>query len=231
MMIFKKLVDGLVNTVYPSCCITCEKLLVEQEDLICLDCFIKISSTDFHLFKDNPISRKFYGKVPINHAMSCFPFVKKGRVQAILHHLKYRDEAGLSYMIGLWYGRKLNLGGLNETFDLVLPVPLHPKKFITRGYNQSDGFAKGLAVSLNIEWNPTILIRKKETETQTKKNRIERWLNVKGIFEITEKRLVENKNILLVDDVVTTGATLESCANSLVESKPKSISIATIAYA
>ncbi len=231
MLKMTSLLDNLIDVIYPACCIACDSILVSQEKLICTGCIVELTPTDFHKYENNPVARKFYGKVKIEKAMAYFPFVKKGKVQKILHNLKYRDEESLSEMLGLWYGRYLISENLNTQFDVIIPIPLHPKKLLKRGYNQSDGFAKGLAKSLNTDWKSDIICRNKETSTQTKKTRIQRWYNVKGIFSITNKEYVRDKKILLVDDVVTTGATIESCANILLAENAKSVSIATIAYA
>lgn len=221
----------LLLLVYPPCCIVCRRLLVEQEELVCLHCFTDLLPTDFHLRPENEIAQKFYGKVNIKHAMSCFHFVRRGKTQKILHHLKYKNEEKLSRILGLWYGNHLRKDGLKGKFDVVTPVPLHPKKLLRRGYNQSEGFAAGIASCLDAKSLPHLIERKKMTHTQTRKNRIERWQNVKGVFGISKTEAVAQKDVLLVDDVVTTGATLESCANALHTAGCRSVSVATIAYA
>lgn len=225
------ILNDFLNIIYPSCCISCEKPLVTTEEVICIHCLSELIPTDFHLHQDNIIAKKFYGKVNLKMAVACFPFVKQGKSQKILHNLKYRNEEKLSEIMGLWYGKYIKSGITGAHFDLVVPVPLHPKKLVSRGYNQSEGFAKGLAKIFNTEWNNNTLIRKTETSTQTKKTRLQRWYNVKGIFGVTDVLEVENKDILLVDDVVTTGATLEACAKVLYSANANSVSIATIAYA
>ena len=187
-----------------------------------------MAKTNSHLEEGNFIERKFYGKVEIERAWSFLYFQQQGIAQDIIHHLKYENCPEVGVLIGKRYGLDLKDKIFEYAIDYVIPVPLHYKKHKSRGYNQSEMFAKGLSDSLGI---PLLnaLQREKDTKTQTKKSRIQRWQNVESIFTVKDFS-VTNKNVLLVDDVVTTGSTLESCAETLINNNCK-VFIATLAAA
>ena len=229
MPLFNNLLNDFVSLIYPACCLGCERLLKKNEGKICTKCRLDLPKSFYHLNPNNTVAKRFWGKVNLKYAMAYFIYSKKSIVQNLLHNLKYHDHSELGEILGKWYGSDLLETGFDMYFDLIVPVPLHLKRQKERGYNQSDGFAKGLSEILNIEWKPEVLQRVKANTTQTKKSRFERWKNVNEIFNVKYEHQVLNKNILLVDDVITTGATLEACAKKIIESKCKSVSIATIA--
>ena len=179
---------------------------------------------------ENPVSRIFWGRVNIKAATSFLFFSKMGRVQSLIHQLKYKRQKEVGLLIGKLFGDDLLNSPYYTDIDFIIPVPLHPKKLKTRGYNQSLMIANGLQESMGIEVF-TGLQRKAHSSTQTRKSRYERWENVKDIFEIKEHKRLESKSVLLVDDVLTTGATLEACAQVLLDISGLQISIATLAYA
>ncbi|MDW7695341.1 ComF family protein [Flammeovirgaceae bacterium SG7u.111] len=220
-----------VDMLYPRSCAGCETVLVKNEELICTSCRLDLPTTDYHLFPDNELSKRFYGKLPIAHTMAYLKFVKKGKAQKIIHNLKYHGEEKISYQFGRWYGRELLKSESYQQFDLIAPVPLHKKRLGQRGYNQAEGFAQGLSEVLDIPWSKELLIRTVASTTQTKKRSFERWLNVEKIFEVAQPALVLGKHVLLVDDVITTGATFEACAKKLLDSQCGKVSIAAIAAA
>jgi ComF family protein len=158
-------------------------------------------------------------------------FTKQGRVQKALHALKYNGKKEVGQLMGTWYGEELKRAGLATQFDLILPVPLHPTKLKKRGYNQSDTFAEGLSGAMAVTWSHQVLLRNTASATQTRKKRLERWKNVERIFEVGDNSQVQGKRILLVDDVITTGATFESCVEVLQEAGSAEVSIAAIAAA
>ncbi|WP_299461495.1 ComF family protein [uncultured Microscilla sp.] len=226
------------SLIFPNCCLGCEAPLTKGEKQLCTRCIYDLPQTNYHLHKDNVLSQRFWGRVPIEYALAYLKFSKGGKVQKILHELKYDNNQTVGEMVGSWYGQLLvdaalaKLDGKQEQiFDLILPIPLHKAKLRSRGYNQSDCFAKGLSVATDIPWHANVLRRNKATKTQTKKGRIDRWKNVDNIFEVLKPELVKDRHVLLVDDVVTTGATLEACANSLLKADTAKISVATIAVA
>lgn len=223
--------EDFIKMIFPEYCLGCSGALLKGEHQICTRCLIQLPITDFHTNQENDLIKKFAGKYLLKYALAYLKFTKNSSVQKFLHALKYNDNQEIGVMLGKWYGALLKTHQLEKDFDLILPVPLHLSKLKKRGYNQSDCFAEGLSVSLGVEWSSQVLIRRKATETQTRKGRFDRWLNVNEIFDVADKNLVENKNILLVDDVITTGATIESCLNILNSCHPKSMSIASIAIA
>jgi ComF family protein len=190
---------------------------------------LEMPRTNYHLEKANPFYNKFKGRIPAQHVMALFKFVKSSRVQKLLHRLKYQNQPEIGVTLGRLYGQYLLLADFEKEFDLIIPVPLHVMKKRKRGYNQSDEFGKGLSEVLGMPCSDKILQRKYETETQTRKTKLKRWINVSEVFEVTDPKQIKGLRILLVDDVVTTGATLEACGQVLLDAGCKEISIACIA--
>ncbi|TXK51361.1 ComF family protein [Pontibacter qinzhouensis] len=208
--------------------------MARGEDFICTDCNVKLPYTEYHVHggtAENQLLKRFWGKVPVRFAFAYLHFISKGRVQRLLHELKYRGAEELGDHLGYRYGSLLSDHQYNSHFDLVVPVPLHQSKLRKRGYNQSDSFAEGLARALQLPWSNRTLERTANTDTQTKKGRLERWQNVEDIFVVRKPELVQGKRILLVDDVMTTGATLEACAIALLAAGCVEVSVAAIAAA
>lgn len=222
--------NHLINLFYPNICQSCGNALNEQEETICISCLLRLPKTGFHMHEENPVSRVFWGRVNIKAATSFLFFSKMGKVQSLIHQLKYRRQKEVGLVIGELFGKDLLNSPYYADIDYIIPVPLHPKKLRIRGYNQSLMIAKGLKISMGIDVF-TGLQRKKHSSTQTRKSRYARWENVKDIFEIIEPEKLDGKSVLLIDDVLTTGATLEACATVLSEIPGLSISIATLAYA
>lgn len=209
----------------------CGDPLYKKEENICTHCRFHLPKTNFHLIRENPISKLFWGKVNIETATSFYYFNKGNKVQNLLHNFKYKGQSELGTHIGKMFGNDLAQSLFYKTVDLIVPIPLHPAKLKRRGYNQSDFLAKGLAESLDIGWDNEVLKRTVATSSQTQKSRFDRWKNVDSIFELNNSEAQANKHILLVDDVVTTGSTLESAANELLKIPGAKVSIATIAFA
>lgn len=222
-----------VSLIFPRVCLACDEPLARGEDHICTGCRAQFPYTDYHKLplSENPLARKFWGKLPVRYSLSYLRFLRRGRVQHLLHQLKYQGQRDIGRVLGRWYGAELADHGLATEFDLIVPVPLHPRKLAKRGYNQADTFAEGLALSLNVPWSATALRRTEHTASQTRKNRAERWENVAEVFEVAQAADILNKRILIVDDVLTTGATLEACAAALLAAGCREVSIATIACA
>ena len=217
------------QTIFPDVCLSCKGLLHLSEQHLCTDCKLDLPITDFHYNNENYLWQKFAANIPITFALSYLHFAKNSKVQKLLHYLKYYESPELGEMLGQWYGYTLQKYNFEQQIDLLLPVPLHPSKLKLRGYNQSDCFAKGLAHTSEIDWADDVLIRNKNTETQTKKNRIQRWQNVNNIFEVTKPEKIINKHIVIVDDVITTGATTEACLNTVLEAGAGRVSVVTLA--
>jgi ComF family protein len=209
----------------------CGKSLFKYENCICTFCLYHLPKTNFHLAEDNPVSRLFWGKAQVYSAASMYFFYKKGRVQKLMHQLKYKGKKEIGIFLGNIYGKELSAAPLFKTVEFIIPVPMHPKKEKIRGYNQSEIIAIGLSQAMNAVTDTKTLIKSTKTETQTKKSRFSRWENVKEVFEIRNYDHLENKHVLLVDDVITTGSTLESCILNLSKVSGIKISVASIACA
>jgi len=225
------MLTDFISLFFPNYCVGCSGSLVKGERLICLNCQHKTPKTNSHLEQPNYIETKFYGKVRLSFALAYYQFLRKGRVQKILHALKYGGKPEVGEMIGRLYGAELSNSKIKDKFDLIIPVPLHKTKLRRRGYNQSAKFASGLAEMVDKKHMEDALVRIKKTATQTKKSRLERWQNVENTFEIKNKDDIKDKKIMLVDDVITTGSTLESCVNVLYNAGAKEVGVVAIAAA
>lgn len=221
--------NDFLSLIFPKVCYACGKSLFKREDCICIYCHYHLPRTNFHLSADNPVVKLFWGRTTIYSASSMYLFNKGSKVQHLIHQLKYRGKREIGVSLGKYYGRDLKISPLFSSADIVMPVPLHMKKLKKRGYNQSEAFAEGLATSMGIESGNSVLIRAQSSETQTKKSRFSRWKNVEEIFKVAEPEKIEGKHILLADDVVTTGSTLEACANKILEVPGTKVSVVTIA--
>lgn len=219
-----------ISLIYPQLCHACEKPLYKNELLICTHCKYHLPKTRYHSDKDNPVAKLFWGKTPVENAAACYYFNKGSNVQRMIHHLKYGGRKEIGAEIGKWYGYDLKCSPFFSGVDMVIPVPLHPKKLKKRGYNQSEHFAMGLAEGLCKQVSTAHLVKKEYSETQTRKSTFQRWKNVETVFAVNNPQELSGKHILLVDDVVTTGSTLEACARKLLEIPDTKVSIAAIAY-
>ena len=223
--------SDLLNLFFPNYCQSCGNALVQQEEVICHHCLFSLPKTGFHLHNENPVSRLFWGRVDINSAASYLFFSKGGNVQHLLHSLKYKGHHETGVFLGEMYGKELKNSNLFNSSQIIMPVPLHPIKKRIRGYNQTEKIANGLSKSMDIPCSTDNLSKVVNTESQTTKTRYERWQNVKDAFQINNPAEIEGKHILLVDDVLTTGATIEACATKLLEVPETRVSVVTLAYA
>lgn len=223
------MINDFFNLIFPRLCCSCNQTLLKHENTVCTNCIVTLPKTNFHLDKENPVNKVFWGRVQIEMAASYYFFSKESRVQNLLHHLKYKGAKEVGSTVGKLYGYDLREAPLFKGLDFIVPVPLHKNKLKKRGYNQSEWIAKGLSESMNIPLKLDVLYRKVDSNTQTKKSRYKRWENVGDIFGVLDVDL-KGKRVLLVDDVLTTGATIEACAQVLIEKGCK-IYVATLAYA
>lgn len=232
-MMLRPLLADLAALFFPRPCLACRAPLVAGEAHLCTSCRTELPYTDYHLLPpaQNPLARRFWGKLPVQHTLSYLHFLRHGRVQQLLHQLKYRGQSQVGSALGQLYGAELAEAGLGPEFDLIVPVPLHRRKLARRGYNQADAFATGLAAALPCPSAAHALRRTEHTASQTRKGRVARWQNVATVFEVAEPTEIVGRHILLVDDVLTTGATLEACGAVLLAAGARAISIATIASA
>ena len=226
-----KWVNHLIDIIYPKTCEACGEPLLGGEKLICTQCLVNLPLTNAHLKSNEFLERRFRGKVSVSHTLAYVRFSKKGIVQRLLHQLKYKNKPELGVFLGELYGRNLKAVGFDKNIDLIIGVPLHIQKEKQRGYNQANCIAEGLSKALEVPYDATTARKVVNTDTQTKKSRFERFMNVKDAFEITDKEKVKNKRIAIVDDVLTTGSTIESFANTLSECGCTEISVITIAVA
>lgn len=225
------LLDDFLSLFYPRLCAGCHTALVRGEEEICLNCLSDLPKTGFEKITDNPVAQLFWGRVEINLATSFCRFDKGGVVQHFLHQLKYKGSKEVGEKLGKLLGSDLSRCDPYREIELLVPVPLHPKREHRRGYNQSAEIGKGMSAAMGKPLMTGNLIRNHYSTTQTNKGRFERWENVKELFSIRKPELLEGKHLLLIDDVVTTGSTLEACAQVLLKVSGTKVSIATIAYA
>lgn len=228
---FKQIAGDVVSLFYPRICLACGNILFRNEDILCFSCQYQLPQTGFHLEEDNPVARQFWGKINFFSAASCYYFTKGSKVQHLIHQFKYKGYKEIGTYIGHLYGPDLKKSPLFNSVTSVIPVPLHPYKLAKRGFNQAEWFAKGLAESMKTELDTTTLIRAYASETQTRKSRFSRWENVREIFKVTDVCRQAGKHVLLVDDVITTGSTLEAAGHILLCVPGIRISVASIACA
>jgi ComF family protein len=221
--------EDFLSLVFPETCCLCNRSLFPFEDQLCKICISRLPITNYHLIpKENDLKTKVLGLAPVGRVMAYLRFSKKGLSQKLLHQIKYKSKPILAKVLGFQYGILLKETFDSDTWDFVIPVPLHESKLRIRGYNQSEQFAIGIAEALEIECR-LFLSRKIPTVTQTNKSRMERWENVSEVFEACFKDKIKGKRLLLVDDVMTTGATLASCANTLTTYQPDTLDLAVLA--
>ena len=221
----------LLNLFFPKVCAGCHALLMSNETVICTRCRHEIPLTQYYLDTNNEAVKKFYGKIEIQHASAFLYFNKKGIVQELIHNLKYKGHQEIGTVLGNWCVEDLKELNLETPFDVIIPVPLHKRKFRERGYNQVTSFGKALAEGLNITFDDSVLYRKKYSKTQSKKNLLGRSENIENIFDVHISEENKNKHFLIVDDVLTTGATLEACSRALLKIPGAKISIVCMAMA
>lgn len=227
----KEVLQEFLNLIFPPLCLLCDRALVRSEGFLCTHCQASLPHLHLHEERSHLLFQKLSATLPIDEVLAYLLYQKSGSTQKLLQLLKYKNYPELADLLGRHFGARLSEKGYSERFDLIIPVPLHKSKLQKRGYNQSELFAKGLSESLHIPLASHLMVRTKASETQTRKSRLQRWLNVSTIFVVPAPEKVEGKRILLVDDVVTTGATLEACAETLILAGCKDLSVGAIAVA
>ena len=230
-MTFRDWLYSILNLFYPRICAACGEPLLKDEDTVCLKCRYTLPRTGYELNADNPVAQIFYGRVRFHAVTSCFFFSKSGKVQHIVHQLKYKGNKYAGMFLGEQIGESIKNEPLFQGIDYIIPVPLHPKREKQRGYNQSLVIALGIHETTGIAVADKYLVRAIYTTTQTHKTAEERFKNVQNIFEVRFADELKGKHVLLVDDVLTKGATLEACVQALENIPEITISIATAACA
>lgn len=222
--------SDIIHLVYPDTCAGCGSDLLSVNQIICIDCIHQLPETGFYRHAQNPVEKIFRGRVPVVSAFAHVYFNKDSSVQHLLHRLKYGNRKDIGVYMGRLMGEKLKSMLPPLSVDALIPLPLNLKKQRIRGYNQAALICEGISGELNIPVLDNVIIRRKNTESQTRKSRAERWNNIEGKFELVNAEAIVNKHILLVDDVITTGATLESCGAEILKSTGTRLSIAAFAY-
>ena len=225
------LLTDLWNLFFPSCCLICGRTLLGGEEHVCFHCLSELPRTQMHWQRDNEVEKCFWGKIPVERASAFLYYSRGGDVKELLAALKYRGRSSLGHFLGRCMARELCSSDFFQGMDGIIPVPLHERKQRIRGYNQSKALAEGVSSVTGIPLWDNLLVRTQFTETQTRKGNYERWLNVKDMFECTSLEALEGKHVLLVDDVLTTGATLVACADAFREVKGLRVSVLTLAWA
>lgn len=215
---------------YPKVCLNCENQLNKHEKVLCVACRFDLPLTNFSAQKENILEQVFYGRVPIEYGTALFYYQRKGVIKNLIHALKYNKKQEVGTVLGEWLGKEMKASARCPTFDFIVPVPMHKNKLKRRGYNQVTKFGKALSKILNTPYHDTVLLRKLDSNTQTAKSRIDRFENLKEKFYTSTNETFKDKHILLIDDVITTGATIEACVIKLLEAKGIKISIAAMAY-
>ena len=223
--------SDFMSFLYPKYCNGCKRTLAKGEKCLCSHCVSNLPQTNFHTYENNPIEMVFAGRIPVCRAVA-FCFFRQGNImQNIVHQLKYAGNMEIGIYLGYLFGLSLKENKVFETVDIILPIPLHKKKFKTRGYNQSACIAKGMARALSKPVDTKSLTRIVATSTQTKKTRYARWENISDVFQLIVPEKLAGKHILLVDDIVTTGSTIESAAQQLLTLEDIKISVACLGFA
>ncbi len=223
------MIKNLLNLFFPKVCLACNNHLSDNELQICTNCRHELPVTNFHGNKDNAVHKTLYGRVKLENATALLHFSKKGKVQQLIHNLKYRGHEDVGELLGAWLGEELKAIPSYNDIDIVVPVPLHKSKLRARGYNQVDRFARQIAVAINATYEPSVLVKTTNSKTQVFKDRVKRSALKERNFKVRDNDNLKHKHILLVDDIITTGATVEDCAKALLSVEGIKLSLATMA--
>lgn len=230
MITLTEIKESLLHLLFPHICVGCGTDILSEQSLLCMQCIEAMPETNFEIHPNNPVEKKFWGRIPLTAASAQYYFTKESLMQHLMHQFKYKGNKALGLQLGRMMGENLKRSGRFHA-DALIPLPLFPAKEKRRGYNQATVLCEGIRESMNIPILKDVIIRPQFTETQTKKGRIERWKNMEGKFVLKDVDAICTKNILLIDDVVTTGATLEACGTELLKAGNVHLSVATLCYA
>lgn len=218
------------HLLYPSLCFGCGDNEIGEHEFICIHCLSSLPYTQFEKIRNNPIEKLFWGRTNIKFASSTFYYVEQTPLQQLIHQVKYKEQQKLGIYLGTAMGNLLNPVFSEHEVDLLIPMPLHPKKLKKRGYNQASLLCDGISKTTGRKYDEEVLVRTENTGTQTKKSRIERWENVHAVFSVNDSNKIRDKHIMLIDDVITTGASTEACAQTLLNAGSKSVAICSLAF-
>lgn len=231
MQVLKTLLGNTLHLFYPHVCTGCGSDLLAENNLLCLRCINELPNTNFAIHPGNPIEKIFWGRIPVTAAHSQFYFSKESLIQHLIHQLKYKNHMAIGFYMGELMGKSLLQSGRFNTIDYLVPLPLYSDKEKKRGYNQATIICNGVSAAMQVPVLTGNVSRQRFTATQTRKHRTERWKNVEGSFIINNPDALMGKRILLVDDVITTGATLEACGSILTQIEGLQLYIASLAHA
>lgn len=230
MIALKEIKDSILHLFFPHVCAGCGSDLLNEKTVLCMRCMSALPETKFENYPGNPVEKIFWGRLPVVAATAQFYFTKESLVQQLMHQFKYKGNKEIGLQLGMIMGEQLLRSGRFNA-DLLVPLPLFPAKQKKRGFNQAAVLCEGISSVTKIPVRENIITRPEHTETQTKKNRIERWKNIDGKFVLIDPIAARNKHILLVDDVITTGASLESCGQELLKTENVKLSICSLCIA
>ncbi len=231
MIGLKEIKISFFHILFPHICNGCGSDILNEESMLCMRCISEMPETNFQNHANNPVEKIFWGRLPLASATAQYYFTKESLIQRLMHQLKYKGNRELGKQLGRLMGNDLQQTHRFNKIDALIPLPLFPAKEKRRGYNQATILCEGIAEAMNVQVLRDVIIRIQHTETQTKKGRMERWQNMEGKFELISSEKIQNKHVLLVDDVVTTGATLEACGQELIKAANIKLSIATLCFA
>jgi ComF family protein len=231
MIGFKEITNSFLHLLFPHVCNGCGSDILNEKNMLCLRCISELPETNFHIHSNNPVEKIFWGRIPLVSATAQYYFSKETRMQHLMHQFKYKGNRDLGKQLGYLMGNDLLQSNRFKNIEALIPLPLFPAKEKRRGYNQATILCEGIAEIMKLEILKDVIVRTQPTETQTKKGRVERWQNIEGKFELIKPEKIQNRNILLVDDVVTTGATLEACGQELIKTSDVRLSMSTLCFA
>jgi ComF family protein len=230
MQWIREIKESILHLAFPHVCEGCGSDLPDPDHLLCLRCLSLLPSTNFHMHAGNPVEKIFWGRLPVTNATAQFYFTKESMMQRLIHQFKYKGKKEVGIYLGRLMGQAFLKSNRFSYLDGLIPLPLHPSKEHKRGYNQATVLCEGIAMELKKPVIRNAVIRPEKTETQTRKGRVQRWQNIEGKFELHHSEAIDGKHVLLVDDVITTGATLEACGRELLKAQNLQLSIATLCF-
>ncbi len=230
MVSLNEIKESVIHLLFPHVCTGCGSDVINKENSLCMRCIDAMPETNFEIHPNNPVEKTFWGRLPLTAGTAQFYFTKESLMQHLMHQFKYKGNSELGMQLGRIMGYQLYKSN-RFTVDALIPLPLFPAKEKRRGYNQATILCRGMAEIMKVPVIDNAIIRPQHTETQTKKGRIERWKNMEGKFILKDAKAIQNKHLLLVDDVVTTGATLEACGHELLQVENVKLSVATLCVA
>lgn len=223
------IVEDFISLIYPRLCLACMQEAPMPREHMCLACQLDLPYTDLHHHQENTFTDRLWGRFPLHTAAAQLLMIKGGLAENIIYNIKYRGAIDLAKSLGRSYGRQLAKSPLYQDIDIIVPVPIHKSKLKTRGYNQSAIYGQGLSKTMKIPMFENAIRKLHKTSSQTRKTRMERLSNVESQYAISQKEKIKGKHVLLVDDVMTTGATLEACALEILKVEGTRVSVVTVA--